>query len=89
MANGHLHPLNLCLGEAAAATQQGAVIYERSPVVRIEHGSKPRVHTGAGSVTCDFVILAGNAYHRLEARRLSGIRIPCRQFYYRHRTTVR
>ena len=56
MANGHLHPLNLCLGEAAAAVQQGAVIHEQSPVVRIEYGSKPRVHTEAGSVSCDFVV---------------------------------
>ena len=80
MADGHLHPLNLCLGEAAAAAQQGAVIHEQSPVVRIEHGSKPRVHTAEGSVTCDFVALAGNAYHRLEARRLSGIVFPAGSF---------
>lgn len=80
MANGHLHPLNLCLGEAAAAVQQGAVIHEQSPVVRIEHGSKPRVHTEQGNVTCDFVVLAGNAYHRLEARRLSGFVFPAGSF---------
>ena len=80
MANGHLHPLNLCLGEAAAAVQQGAVIHEQSPVVRIEHGNKPRVHTEEGSVTCDFVLLAGNAYHQLEAPRLSGIVFPAGSF---------
>ena len=80
MADGHLHPLNLCLGEAAAAVQQGAVIHEQSPVVRIEHGSKPRVHTESGSVSCDFVVLAGNAYHRLEARRLSGFVFPAGSF---------
>ena len=80
MANGHLHPLNLCLGEAAAAAQQGAVLHEQSPVVRIEHGSKPRVHTEEGSVTCDFVILAGNAYHRLESRGLSGVVFPAGSF---------
>ena len=80
MANGHLHPLNLCLGEAAAAVQQGTVIHEQSPVVRIEHGSKPRVHTEAGSVSCDFVVLAGNAYHQLEARRLSGFVFPAGSF---------
>ncbi len=80
MANGHLHPLNLCLGEAAAAAQQGTNIYEQSPVLRIEHGSKPRVHTEAGSITCDFVILAGNAYHRLEPRRLGGYVFPAGSF---------
>ncbi len=76
MANGHLHPLNLCLGEAAAATQQGTKIYERSPVTRIEHGNKPKVHTEKGFVGCDFVILAGNAYHSLEQQKLSGIVFP-------------
>ncbi len=80
MANGHLHPLNLCSGEAAAAAQQGTDIFERSPVIRIEHGGKPRVHTEHGSVTCDFVILAGNAYHGLEARRLGGIVFPAGSF---------
>ena len=80
MANGHLHPLNLCLGEAAAAVQQGAEIYEQSPVTRIEHGNKARVHTAEGSLTCDFVVLAGNAYHHLEARRLSGFVFPAGSF---------
>lgn len=76
MANGHLHPLNLCLGEAAAAAQQGTKIYERSPVTRIEHGNKPRVHTEKGFVECDFVVLAGNAYHTLEQRKLGGVVFP-------------
>ena len=76
MADGHLHPLNLCLGEAAAAVQQGAEIYEQSPVTRIEHGNKPRVHTAQGSLTCDFVVLAGNAYHHLETRHLGGFVFP-------------
>lgn len=80
MANGHLHPLNLCLGEAAAVVQLGARIHEQSPVTRIEYGSKPRVHTAEGSVTCDFVVLAGNAYHRLEAHRLSGFVFPAGSF---------
>jgi len=76
MANGHLHPLNLCLGEAAAATKQGTKIYDRSPVTRIEHGNKAKVHTEKGFVECDFVILAGNAYHSLEQQKLSGIVFP-------------
>ena len=49
-------------------------------MIRIEHGSKARVHTAEGSITCDFVILAGNAYHRLEARRLSGFVFPAGSF---------
>ncbi|MDG1164933.1 MAG: FAD-binding oxidoreductase, partial [Porticoccaceae bacterium] len=60
MGNGHLHPLNLCAGEAAAAASLGATIYEQSPVLRIERGSKAKVVTEQGAVTADFVVLAGN-----------------------------
>jgi glycine/D-amino acid oxidase-like deaminating enzyme len=63
MGNGHLHPLNLCIGEAMAAVSLGATIYEQSPVINIEKGAKPKVVTEQGSVTADAVVLAGNAYH--------------------------
>jgi len=66
MGNGHLHPLNLCIGEARAAVSQGATIYEQSPVLKIEHGDKPRVITAGGSVTADMVVIAGNAYHHVD-----------------------
>ncbi|MEM7278704.1 MAG: FAD-dependent oxidoreductase, partial [Pseudomonadota bacterium] len=35
MGNGHLHPLNLCIGEALAAKDLGVEIYEQSPVLRV------------------------------------------------------
>ena len=79
MGNGHLHPLNLCIGEARAAVDLGATIHERSPVVDIQHGSRPTVVTGQGSVTADTVIIAGNAYHALE-RKLRGIMMPVNSF---------
>ena len=79
MGNGHLHPLKLCVAEARAAVSQGATIFEQSPVVRIEHGSKAKVVTDDGSVTADFVVIAGNAYHALE-RELRGIMFPVRSF---------
>ena len=66
MGNGHLHPLNLCIGEARAAVSLGATIYEQSPVLKVEHGDKPRVITAGGSVTADTVVIAGNAYHHIE-----------------------
>ena len=66
MGNGHLHPLNLCIGEALAACTLGATISEQSPVLRIERGTKARVVTEHGAVSADSVILAGNAYHLLE-----------------------
>ncbi len=79
MGNGHLHPLNLCIGEAMAAVAQGATIYEGSNVLRIDHGAKPTVVTEQGSVTADHVVIAGNAYHFIEPR-LRGIMFPVNSF---------
>jgi glycine/D-amino acid oxidase-like deaminating enzyme len=79
MGNGHLHPLNLCVGEARAAESLGATIYEQSHVVNIEKGSKARVVTEQGSVTADAVVIAGNAYHTLD-RKLRGIMFPVRSY---------
>jgi len=79
MANGHLHPLNLCIGEALAAQSLGATIHEASPVLNIDRSARPRVITAHGSVTADAVIIAGNAYHTLE-RRLRGILFPVNSF---------
>lgn len=58
----HIHPLNFCLGLAAAAEAAGAVIHERSEVHRIDHGRPAVLRTDAGQVTADHVILAGNGY---------------------------
>ena len=77
--NGHLHPLNLCIGEAYAARALGAVISEKSPVIKITHGVKPVVETQHGSVEADFVVLAGNAYHFIEPK-LRGAVLPVKSF---------
>ena len=74
--DGHLHPLNLCIGEARAAAALGARIFEQAPVVDIEHGARPRVKTDTGSVQADAVVLAGNAYSQLEPRHLAGLVFP-------------
>ncbi|MEM8814334.1 MAG: FAD-binding oxidoreductase [Pseudomonadota bacterium] len=79
MGNGHLHPLNLCVGEARAAVSLGATIHEQSPVVEIRKGPRPEVVTREGSVTADAVVLAGNAYHMLE-RKIRGIMFPVNSF---------
>jgi glycine/D-amino acid oxidase-like deaminating enzyme len=76
MRNGHLHPLNLCAGEARAAAALGVQIYEQSPVKRIRHGSRPAAVTALGEVEAETVVLAGNAYHQLERRSLSGLTFP-------------
>ena len=74
--DGHLHPLNLCTGEARAAERLGARIFERSPVTGIGHGSRPRVMTASGSITADAVLVAGNAYSQLEPKHLSNLVFP-------------
>lgn len=59
---GHLHPLNYAIGLAQAAVQAGAVLHERSEVLRIAHGPKVQVHTAQGQVMADHLILACNGY---------------------------
>jgi gamma-glutamylputrescine oxidase len=74
--DGHLHPLNLCIGEARAAYELGVQIFEQSPVIDIEHGKRPKVKTATGYVQADAVVLAGNAYSRLEPKHLSNLIFP-------------
>lgn len=74
--DGHLHPLNLCIGEARAAQGLGVRIFEQSPVAGIEHGARPKVYTATGSVQAEALVLAGNAYGRLEPKHLNGLVFP-------------
>jgi gamma-glutamylputrescine oxidase len=74
--DGHLHPLNLCIGEARAASELGVQVFEQSPVTGIQHGPRPRVVTADGQVEADSVVLAGNAYHLLEQKHLSNLTFP-------------
>lgn len=76
-SGGHFHPLNLALGEAAAVESLGGQIFEDSEVVRIEEGDKPVVYTANGSVTCDFIVVAGNAYLGGLIPKLQSKAIPC------------
>lgn len=80
MANAHLHPLNLCAGEARAARDLGVRIHEHTPVLKIEHGARPRVVTPQGAVVAEHVVLAGGAYHALEQRRLGGLAFAAKSF---------
>ena len=60
---GHLHPLNLVLGEAAALEKLGGVIYENSPVVSINtKDNMPLVKTNKGEIRCKKLLLCGNGY---------------------------
>ncbi|MEM1187394.1 MAG: FAD-binding oxidoreductase [Pseudomonadota bacterium] len=61
-ANGHIQPLNLCIGEAGAVETLGGRLFEQSRVTGLEQGPTPRVRTEHGSVSAKQVVFAGNAY---------------------------
>ena len=76
MGSGHLHPLNLAIGEAAAAAQQGVKLFEQSPVTRIDYGPEVQVHTAQGTVRANTLVLACNAYLNGLNPHLSGKVLP-------------
>lgn len=62
-SGGHMHPLNLVLGEAKAFEGLGGVIYEQSPVTRVgQSADSAVVETASGRVTAKTVVVCGNAY---------------------------
>ena len=77
-SGGHIHPLNLAIGEADAIRLNGGRVYEQSPVTRIQHTSPAVVSTARGQVTARYVIVAGNAYlgDKLEPE-LAKRSMPC------------
>jgi gamma-glutamylputrescine oxidase len=77
MSGGHIHPLNLALGEAAAVESLGGIIHEQSPAIRIERGANPVVHTPEGRVKAKFVVVAGNAYLGNLLPELASKSMPC------------
>ena len=76
MGSGHLHPLNLALGEAAVAAQLGVKLFENSAVTRIDYGPEVRVHTAQGSVRARSLVLGCNAYLKDLNPQLSGKVLP-------------
>jgi gamma-glutamylputrescine oxidase len=76
MGSGHLHPLNLALGEAALATRLGVQIFEQSAVTRIDHGPQVTVHTEQGRVRASTLVLCCNAYLSDLNRELGGKILP-------------
>ncbi|SET02421.1 gamma-glutamylputrescine oxidase [Pseudomonas sp. NFR09] len=76
MGSGHLHPLNLALGEAAAAQQSGVKLFEQSEVTRIDYGPEVNVYTAQGNVRAKTLVLACNAYLNGLNPHLSGKVLP-------------
>ena len=77
MRGGHIHPLKLALGEAAAFVSLGGQIFEQSAVTEIQKGTNPVAHTANGSVKAKYLVLAGNAYLGGLAPNISNKAIPC------------
>src|SRR3546814_17350969 len=50
MGGGHMHSLNLLLGEAKALVSHGVRIFENSPALEVSYGEGITVSTGRGSV---------------------------------------
>jgi gamma-glutamylputrescine oxidase len=59
---GHMHPLNLVLGEAAALESLGGIIHENSRVIAVDSSAAPTVTTDHGTVRAKHVLICGNAY---------------------------
>ncbi|WP_152205536.1 NAD(P)/FAD-dependent oxidoreductase [Marinobacter changyiensis] len=74
---GHIHPLNLALGEAAAFESLGGVIHEHSQVVAVNPGEPAEVVTDHGRVRARFVVVAGNAYLGGLIPQLGAKSMPC------------
>ena len=76
LGSGHLHPLNLALGEAAAAQALDVRLYEHSAAERIDYGPEIRIRTAAGSVRARTLVLACNAYLGQLHPQLAGKVLP-------------
>lgn len=63
---GHIHPMNLVLGQAQALESLGGKIYEHSRVTHIDKnesgGANPVAYTAQGKVTAKTLVICGNAY---------------------------
>jgi gamma-glutamylputrescine oxidase len=78
---GHLHPLNLALGLARAASGLGARIFERSRVLSWhEEGDGVQVRTAHGKVTAGWLVLACNGYLGDLGRSFERYQMPINNF---------
>lgn len=77
-SGGHIHPLNLALGEADAIESLGGRLFEESAVTDIQQGKdKVVLKTAHGQVTARFVMMAGNAYLTGLVPKLEQKAMPC------------
>ncbi|MBS7561823.1 FAD-binding oxidoreductase [Pseudomonas sp. RC4D1] len=78
MQGGHIHPLNLALGEASAIIGLGGKIFEQSAAVEITYGEPNVVRTAKGLVRAKYLLIAGNAYLQQDLDpRVTRKSMPC------------
>nr|WP_315463215.1 FAD-binding oxidoreductase [uncultured Rhodoferax sp.] len=67
MGGGHVHSLNLLLGEAQALASHGVRIFENSPAVEVSYGERVTVRTAKGSVRASKLLWACDSFlNRME-----------------------
>ena len=74
---GHLHPLNYASGLARAAQAAGAILHERTAVLRVtadQNGAT--VETTTGTVRARYAVIACNGYLGALAPRLAHRIMP-------------
>jgi len=62
MGGGHVHSLNLLLGEAKALTSHGVKIFEYSPALDVTYGERITVRTAKGSVKAGKLLWACDSF---------------------------
>lgn len=78
MQGGHIHPLNLALGEANAIIGLGGKIFEQSAALEITYGEPNVVRTAKGVVRAKYLLIAGNAYLQQDLDpRVTRKSMPC------------
>lgn len=74
--SGHLHPLNLIMGEARAAASRGVKIFEDSAAIELQGGAKPFARTAEGRIDAKAIVLAGSTDHKFQRGPLHGLTFP-------------
>jgi len=62
MGAGHVHSLNLLLGEAKALASHGVKIFEYSPALEVSYGERVTVRTAKGSVKASKLLWACDSF---------------------------
>ncbi|WP_299344801.1 FAD-binding oxidoreductase [uncultured Maritalea sp.] len=76
-SGGHMHPLNLALGEAAAIEKLGGKIFEMSRVISTQKADADQlVLTDQGQIRCKTIVFCGNAYLGDASRKLKSRVMP-------------